>query len=179
MAFVGRRRVGCGALRTPTITEEECGRGVRPGEDAASAFLGAAASVAAPSALQPSPRRSAAAASGPAKTLPLPPRRQKGLAPVPESCLQLDARPAPALYNPAIGGLEDQYSLKSHVGRGMTGPPEAMSIDVGDPGLFGGIGEVRVMPGCRNTMPHRVKARARLREDLGVAARTFPGRMKS
>ncbi len=42
MAFVGRRRVGCGALCTPTITEEECGRGVRPGEDAASAATAAA-----------------------------------------------------------------------------------------------------------------------------------------
>ena len=117
MAFVGRRRVGCGALRTPTITEEECGRGVRPGEDAASAFLGAAASVAAPSALQPSPRRSAAAASGPAKTLPLPPRRQKGLAPVSESCLQLDARPAPALYNTQgrAGWVEINSSIYVHL----------------------------------------------------------------
>ena len=41
MAFSGRRRVGCGALRTPTIAEEECGRGVRPGEDAASAAAAA------------------------------------------------------------------------------------------------------------------------------------------
>ena len=33
----GRRRVGCGALRTPTIAEEECGRGARPGDDVSSA----------------------------------------------------------------------------------------------------------------------------------------------
>ena len=37
----GRRRVGCGALRTPSIAEEESGRGVRPGEDVSSAATAA------------------------------------------------------------------------------------------------------------------------------------------
>ena len=81
-------------------------------------ILGAAASVAAPSALHPSPRRSAAAASGPVKTMPPLPLQQIGLAPVPESCLQLDARPAPALEEVSrgrAGWVEINLSIYVHL----------------------------------------------------------------
>ena len=146
------------------------------------AFSGAAASVAAPSALQPSPRRSAAAAPGPVTTFPPLPQRRIGLAPVAESCLQLDARRAPVLEDvsqPLKVWKTKNDLLKPHVRRGMPGPPESMSGDVGDPGLFRCICKVGVVPGGGNAVAHCVEARTRLRESLGVAARTFPGRMQS
>jgi hypothetical protein len=70
-----------------------------------------------PSAPHELTRTSAAAASGLVKTMPLLPRRGKGLPPVPGSCLQLDARPAPALEDVSqerVGWVGTNSSIYVH-----------------------------------------------------------------
>ncbi len=108
----GRRRVRCGTLRTLSIAEEECSRGVQPGEDNASAPT-AAKGAAARSKELPAARCRASSSTGRCKLT------MGGL----EDQVGCD-------------------SLESHIIRGMLRPPESVVVDVVDLGLLGCICEV-------------------------------------